>query len=57
MEAEAGADEAAEEDVEEKMETEEEETVNETERRELCDAVGQKLRATWNLKFLPHIAV
>ena len=57
VEAEAGADEAAEEDVEEKVETEEEEAVNETERRELCDAVGQKLRASWNLKFLTHIAV
>ena len=57
VEAEAGADEAAEEDVEKKMETEEEEAVNETERRELCDAVGQKLRAAWNPKFLAHIAV
>ena len=57
VEAEAGADEAAEEDVEEKVETEEEEAVNETERRELCDAEGQKLRGTWNLKFLAHTAV
>ena len=57
VEAEAAADEAAEEDVEEKTETEDEEAVNETERRELCDAVGDKLRATWHLKFLAHIAV
>ena len=57
VEAEAGADEATEEDVEEKADTEEEEAVNETERRELCDAVGQKLRATWGIKFLAHIAV
>ena len=47
----------AEEDVEENVETEEEEAVNETERRELCDAEGQKLRGTWNLKFLAHTAV
>ena len=57
MEAEAGVDEAAEEDVEKNMETEEDEAVNETERRELCDAEGQKLRGTWNLKFLAHTAV
>ena len=57
VEAEAAADEAAEEDVEEKTETEKDEAVNETERRQLCDAVGDKLRATWHLKFLAHIAV
>ena len=57
VETEAAADEAAAEDVEEKTETEEEEAVNETERRELCDAVGDKLCATWHLKFLAHIAV
>ena len=43
--------------MEEKTETEEEEAVNESERLELCDAVGDKLRATWHLKFLAHIAV
>ena len=57
MEAEAGADEAAEEDEEENVAMEEEEAVNETERRELCDAEGQKLRGTWNLKFKAHTAV
>ena len=57
VETEAAADEAAAEDVEEKTETEEEEAVNESERLELCDAVGDKLRATWHLKFLAHIAV
>ena len=46
VETEAAADEAAAEDVEEKTETEEEEAVNESERLELCDAVGDKLRAT-----------
>ena len=40
--------------MEEKVETEEEEAAYETERRELCDAEGQKLRGTWNLKFLAH---
>ena len=57
MEAEAGADEAATEDVEEKVETEEEEAAYETERRELCDAGLRKLRGTWNLKFLADTAV
>ena len=57
VETEAGANEATEEDVEEKVETEEAEAAYETERRELCDAEGQKLRGTWNLKFLAHTAV
>ena len=57
VETEAAADEAAAEDVEEKTETEEEEAVNETERRELCDSEVQKLRGTWDLKFLAHTAV
>ena len=57
MEAEAAADEAAEEDVEEKTETDKEVAVNESERVELGDAVGDKLRATRHLKFLAHIAV
>ena len=57
METKAAADEAAAEDVEEKTETEKEEAVNETARRELCDAEGQKLRGTWNLKFLAHTSV
>ena len=57
VEAAAGADEAAEEDVEEKVKTEDEEATYETERRELCDAKGQKLCGTWNLKFLAHTAV
>ena len=57
VETEAAADEAAAEDVEEKTETEEEEAVNESERLEPCDAVSDKLRATWHLKFLAHIAV
>ena len=57
MEAEAGADEAAEEDVQENVETEEEDAAYETERRELCDANGQKIRGTWKLKFLAHTAV
>ena len=57
VETEAAADEAAAEDVEEKTATEEEEAVNESERRELCDAVGDKLSATWHPKFLARIAV
>ena len=57
METEAAADEAAAEDVEEKTETEEEEAVNESERLELCDAVGDKLRASCHLKFLAQVAV
>ena len=57
VEAGAGADEAAGEDVEERVETEEEDAAYETERRELCDAEGQKLRGTWNLKFLARTAV
>ena len=57
MEAEAGADDTAEEDVKEKVDSEEEEAAFETVRRELCDAEGQKLRGTWNLKFLAHTAV
>ena len=57
METEAAADEAAAEDVEENIETEEEVAVNESERVELGDAVGDKLRASCHLKFLAHIAV
>ena len=55
-ETKAGADEAAEEDVEEKVDPEQEEAKYETVRRQLCDAEGQKLRGTWNLEFLAHIA-
>ena len=57
VETEAAADEAAAEDVEEKTETEEEVAENESERLELGDAVGDKLRASCHLKFLAHIAV
>jgi len=57
VETEAAADEAAAEDVEEKTETDEEVAVNESERLELGDAVGDKLRASCHLKFLAHIAV
>ena len=57
VQAEAGTDIAAKEDVEEKAETEEEESAHETVRRGLCDAEPQKLRGTGNLKFPAHTVV
>ena len=57
VQAEAGADKAAKEDVEEKAETEEEEAAHETVRRGLCDAEPQKLRGTRHVKLPAHTAV
>ena len=57
VQAEAGADKAAKEDVEEKAETEEEEAAHETVRRGLCDAEPQKLRGKSHLKFPARTAV
>ena len=57
VQAEAGTDKAAKEDVEEKAETEEEEAAQETVRRGLCDAEPQKLRGTRRVKFPAHTAV
>ena len=57
VQAEAGTDKAAKEDVEEKAETEEEEAAHETVRSGRCEAEPHKLRWTRHASFAAHTAV